>query len=199
MRTVMKLLVIAMVMFAGCTPYASVGYDTRASLRGPIKNMVTMPAASARQENAPPIEDTHSYSFAVGAGFGKRIGVELGAHLHDVNGDSFSLPSLEHLGVDPNSPRYLFASASLDLRYRWLAMKYLTADVHLGPAAGMLVDRGMLDFQIGNGVRFGATVGVKLGPVSAFADVYETEMVFADGDAKGVSGLTGVTFGILVR
>jgi len=199
MRSFMKLLVLVAVMAVGCTPYASAGYDTRASLRGPIKNMVTMPAASARMENAPPVENTRSYSFAVGAGFGQRIGIELGGHLHDVNGDSFSLPSVEYAGVDPNSPRYLFASTSLDLRYRWLALKYLTSDVHLGPAAGMLVDRGMLDLQVGNGFRFGVTLGVKLGMVSAFADVYETEMVFADGDAKGVSGLTGVTFGILVR
>ncbi len=195
----MKWLVLALLAAVGCTPYVSAGYDTSSSLRGPIKNMVTQPAATARQETAPPVEDTHSYSFAVGAGFGERIGIELGAHLHDVNGASFSMPTIEQRGVDPNSPRYLLASTSLDLRYRWLALRHVTADIHLGPAAGLLVDRGLLDYQVGDGFRFGATLGIKLGMVSAFADLYETEMVFANGDAKGVSGLTGVTFGIVVR
>jgi hypothetical protein len=195
----MKKLLVAVALVLGCTPYVSAGYDTTASLRGPIKNVVTMPAATARQETAPPIENTRSYSFAFGAAFGERVGVEIGGHLHDVNADSFSLPSSEYMGVDPQSPRYLLASTSLDLRYRWLASRYLTSELHLGPAAGLLVDRGVFDYQVGDGVRFGATVGIKLGKLSAFADFYETDMVFADGDAKGVSSLTGITLGILVR
>jgi hypothetical protein len=188
---------VLVIALMGCTPYVSAGLDTNARLRGPIANMVTKPAASARQEDAPPIDGTRSYSFALGAAFGPRMGLEVGAHLHDVNAASFSLPSA--LGVDPLSPRYLMTSTSLDLRYRWLALRHVTADLHAGPAIGYLVDRGTADFQAGNGFRLGATVGVKLGKVSAFADIYNTEMVFADGDAKGVSGLTGVTLGILVR
>ena len=196
----MKLVGLVIVLAAiGCTPYVSAGYDTNSSLRGPIKNMVTMPAATARQETAPPVANTHSYSFAFGAAFGPRMGIELGTHLHDVNSASFSMPSIENLGVDPHSPRYLLGSTSLDVRYRWLALKHFTSDLHVGPSAGLLLDRGMADYQVGQGFRFGATVGIKLGKVSAFADVYEQEMVFNDGDAKGVSGLTGVTFGILVR
>ena len=196
----MKLAVLAAVATAaGCTPYLSAGLDTNSSLRGPIKNMVTMPAASARQESAPPVANSHSCSFAFGAAFGPRMGIELGTHLHDVNGASFSMPSVEQMGVDPNSPRYLLGSTSLDVRYRWLALKHFTSDLHVGPSAGLLVDRGMFDYQVGQGFRFGATIGLKLGKVSAFADIYEQEMVFNDGDAKGVSGLTGVTFGILVR
>ena len=196
----MKLVGLVIVLAAiGCTPYVSAGYDTNSSLRGPIKNMVTMPAATARQETAPPVANTHSYSFAFGAAFGPRMGIELGTHLHDVNSASFSMPSIENLGVDPHSPRYLLGSTSLDVRYRWLALKHFTSDLHVGPSAGLLLDRGMADYQVGQGFRFGATVGLKLGKVSAFADVYNQEMVFADGDAKGVSGLTGVTFGILVR
>ncbi len=195
----MKLIALGVVATVGCTPYVSAGYDTNSSLRGPIKNMVTMPAASARMETAPPVENTHSYSFAVGAAFGERMGIEVGGHLHDVNGASFSMPTIENLGVDPNSPRYLLGSTSLDVRYRWLALKHFTSDLHLGPSAGLLVDRGMAEYQVGQGFRFGATIGLRLGKVAAFADVYEQEMVFNDGDAKGVSGLTGVTFGILVR
>jgi hypothetical protein len=159
--------------------------------------MVTQPAATARQESAPPVADTRSYSFALGAAFGPRMGLELGTHLHDVNGASFSLPSA--MGVDPLSPRYLIGSVSIDVRYRWLNLEHLTSELHMGPATGVLVDRGMADYQVGNGFRGGLTVGLKLGMVSAFADIYETEMVFNDGDAKGVSGLTGVTFGVVVR
>ena len=195
----MKLVVLVAFAAVGCTPYVSAGYDTNSSLRGPIKNMVTMPAASARQEDAPAVENTRSYSFAAGAAFGDRMGVELGVHMHDIKGASFSLPTVEYMGVDPNSPRYLLSSASLDVRYRPIAFRHLVGDVHLGPAAGMLVDRGMAAYQIGNGFRFGATVGLRYGKLTAFADIYETEMVFNDGDAKGVSGLTGVTFGLLVR
>jgi hypothetical protein len=194
----MKPIVLVALAAAGCTPYLSAGLDTNTSLRGPVKNMVTQPAASARQETAPPLSDTRSYSFAVGGAFGPRMGIELGAHLHDVNGASFSLPT-SPMGVDPLSPRYLISSASLDVRYRWLNLKHLTSDIHLGPATSVLVDRGMGDYQVGNGFRGGATVGLRFGKLSAFVDVYETEMVFNDGDAKGVSGLTGVTFGILVR
>jgi hypothetical protein len=193
----MKLIVLVAVASVGCTPYLSAGLDTNTSLRGPVKNMVTQPAATARQENAPPVSDTRSYSFAVGGAFGPRMGIEIGAHLHDVNGASFSLPS--QMGVDPLSPRYLIGSASIDVRYRWLNFKHFTSDFHMGPATGVLLDRGMGDYQFGNGFRGGVTVALKLGKLSAFADLYETEMVFNDGDAKGVSGLTGVTFGILVR
>jgi len=194
----MKLLALVVALM-GCTPYVSAGYDTHASLRGPIKNMVTMPAASARQESAPPVDNTQSFSFAFGAAFGPRVGLEVGGHLHDVNRDSFSLPTVENLGVDPLSPRYLIASTSLDVRFRYLNFKHLTADIHAGPAIGYLVDRGTADFQAGNGFRAGVTFGLRLGKVSAFADLYETELVFTDGDARGTSGLTGVTLGILVR
>jgi hypothetical protein len=193
----MKLVVLVAVVAAGCTPYLSAGVDTNTSVRGPVRNMVTQPAATARQENAPPVSDTRSYSFAVGGAFSPRMGLEVGAHLHDVNGASFSLPS--SMGVDPLSPRYLIGSASIDVRYRWLNLKHVTSDFHMGPATAMLVDRGVADYQVGNGFRGGLTVGLRFGKVSAFADIYETEMVFNDGDAKGVSGMTGVTFGILVR
>ena len=193
----MKLVVLVAALTVGCTPYLSAGLDTNTSVRGPVANMVTQPAATARQETAPPVADTRSYSFAIGGAFGPRMGLEVGAHLHDVNGASFSLPSA--MGVDPLSPRYLIGSTSIDVRYRWLALKHLTSDLHMGPATAILLDRGMGDYQFGNGIRGGLTIGLKLGAVSAFADIYETEMVFNDGPAKGVSGLTGVTLGILVR
>jgi hypothetical protein len=193
-----KLLVL-LGLLIGCTPYVSAGYDTRANLRGPIKNMVTMPAATARGEHAPPVDNTRSFSFAFGAAFGPRVGLEVGGHLHDVNADSFSMPSVENLGVDPHSPRYLIASTSIDVRFRWLNAKYFLSELHAGPAFGYLVDRGTADFQLGQGFRIGATAGVRFGKVALFADLYETQLIFSDGDAAGQSGLTGVTIGLLVR
>src|SRR4029079_15086548 len=96
-------------------------------------------------------------------------------------------------GVDPTSPRYLLATTSIDVRCRWLDLRYLVAEVHLGPAGGGLVDRGpigaaggvlvarvLIDAQLGQGFRFGATIAGKLGPLQTFADLYETEMVFND-------------------
>jgi hypothetical protein len=194
----MRLLLV--VAFAGCTPTLAAGYDAHTRLAGPISNMVTQPAATARTDGmtAPPVDDTRSYSFALGAGFGGgRFGIELGTHLHEVNGASFSLPSSE--GVDPTSPRYLLATTSLDTRVRWLALRHFVSEIHAGPAAGMLVDRGMLGYQFGNGYRFGAMIAGKLGPLTAFADVYETDMAFGEGDAKGKSTLTGITLGLALR
>ena len=182
----------------GCVPSVSAGYDTYTHLSGPVANMVNEPAATARQETAPPVADTRSYSLAFGGAFGKsRMGIEVGAHLHEVNGASFSLP--DATGVDPTSPRYLLATTSIDVRFRWLNLRYLVADVHLGPAGGVLVDRGLIDAQLGQGFRFGAMVAGKLGPLQAFADLYETEMVFNDGAAKGVSKLAGLTVGLALR
>jgi len=183
----------------GCVPSVSAGYDTYTNLRGPVANMVNQPAATARQETAPPVADTRSYSLAFGGSFGKsRMGIEVGTHLHEVNGASFSLPeSID--GVDPTSPRYLLATTSIDVRFRWLDLRYLVAEVHLGPAGGVLVDRGLIDAQLGQGFRFGATIAGKLGPLQTFADLYETEMVFNDGAAKGVSKLAGLTVGLALR
>jgi hypothetical protein len=63
----------------------------------------------------------------------------------------------------------------------------------------MLVDRAMIGKQFGNGYRFGAMVGGQLGPLNVFADVYETDMAFDAGEAKGVSTLTGITLGVALR
>lgn len=193
-------LVAVVALLAGCAPTLAAGYDAHSHLSGPIANMVTQPAASAREDgpSAPPVDDTRSYSFALGAGFsGGRFGIELGTHLHDVNGASFSLPSA--MGVDPTSPRYLLATTSLDVRIRWLSFHHVVSELHAGPAAGMLVDRAMIGKQFGNGYRFGAMVGGQLGPLNVFADVYETDMAFDAGEAKGMSTLTGITLGVALR
>lgn len=196
-RWSVALLVLGLV---GCTPYMSAGYDAHSSIKGPLGNMVTQPAATARNEsaNVAPVEDTHSYSFAVGGG-GKRIGLELGTHLHDVKGASFSLPSVSDMGVDPTSPRYLFATTSIDFRFRWILSRFFVSDMHIGPAGGFVLDRGTADYELGKGFRVGLTVAARLGILNAFADLYTTDMSFSEGPAKGISSLTGLTLGFSLR
>ena len=191
---------VVLLALVGCTPYMSAGYDAHSSIKGPIANMVTQPAATARDASGTvaPVEDTRSYSFAVGGG-GKRIGFELGTHLHDVKGASFSLPSVSDMGVDPTSPRYLFATTSIDFRFRWILSRFFVSDLHIGPAGGLIVDRGTASHELGKGYRVGLTVGARLGVVNAFADLYTTDMSFDEGPAKGISSLTGLTLGFALR
>lgn len=191
-------LVVFGLALVGCTPYMSAGYDAHSSIKGPIANMVTQPAATARDESgtAAPVEDTRSYSFAIGGG-GKRLGLEVGAHLHDVKGASFSLPGA--MGVDPTSPRYLFATTSVDFRFRWILSRFFVSDMHIGPAGGFVLDRGTSAHELGKGFRVGVTVAAKLGVLNAFADIYTTDMSFAEGPAKGISSLTGLTLGFALR
>ena len=180
----------------GCMPTLSAGYDARTNLSGPIKNLVTTPVATARGESAPPVEDTHSYSFAAGFKL-HRFGVEFGLHLHDVKGASFSVPSPQ--SYDPTSPRYLITTGSVDFRIRWLQVAHLASDLHFGPAGGFLVDRGTAGTDLGQGFRIGAAMATTLGPVNAFADFYLLDMVYVDGPARGSSSLTGITIGIALR
>ena len=177
-------------------PTLSAGIDTRTNMSGPIKNLVTQPAATARSESAPPVEDTRSYSFAAGIKL-HRFGVEFGLHLHDVKGASFSVPS--ETSYDPTSPRYLITTGSLDFRIRWLEFRHFASDLHAGPAGGFLVDRGTAGMEFGQGFRLGAAVATTLGPLNAFADFYLLDMVYLDGPAKGGSSMTGVTLGFAFR
>jgi hypothetical protein len=154
-----------------CTPSLSVGYETHTRLSGPMATMM--------------VDDTRSVSADVGGNFNKRVGLTLGARVHDTN---FSAV-----------PRYMFASTSIDVRYRPLVLKHLIGELHVGPAGGVMFDSGMLDYDIGQGVRYGVMIAAKLGPVAAYADLYQTKLVFEDGAAKGVSTLTGLTVGLSLR
>jgi hypothetical protein len=192
---------LAIAVMAGCTPSLSAGYNAYSTMSGPVSTMMTQPVATAREDPASvaPVENTRSYAVSIGGSFGKkkRMGIDVGAQLHDVNGASFSMPTLT--GFDPTSPRYLLTTMSIDVRYRPLALSYVVADLHAGPAGGIVIDRGMLGYQIGQGARYGVMVAGKLGPLNAFADLYQMKIVFDDGAAKGVSTLTGLTVGLALR
>jgi hypothetical protein len=95
-------------------------------------------------------------------------------------------------------PRFLISTASLDVRFRWLAAMHLASDMHFGPAGGFLIDRGSGEKQLGQGFRVG--VGAELGPLNAFADLYVIDMAFrGEGPAAGTSSMTGLTLGIALR
>ena len=161
-------------VLVACTPSLSVGYETHTRLSGPMATMM--------------VDDTRSVSADVGGNFSKRVGLTLGARVHDTN-----------FSVDLAAPRYMFASTSLDVRYRPLVLKHLIGELHVGPSGGVMVDQGMLDYQLGQGFRYGVLVAGKVGPVAAFADLSQTKIVFEDGAAKGVSTLTGLTVGLSLR
>lgn len=190
----MKWLLLA-VIATGCAPTLSAGYDAMSSVKGPVHDLVKQPVATARGEDAPPVENTRSYAFA--AGFrAKRLGLELGLQLHDVKGASFSIPS----EYNPTEPRFLISTASLDVRVRVLEAMHLASDMHFGPAGGFLIDRGSGEKQLGQGFRVGITVGAVLGPLNAFADLYVIDMAFrGEGPAAGTSSMTGLTLGVALR
>lgn len=189
-----KLLAVTAVL-TGCVPTLSAGYDASSSVKGPIRGLLNQPVATARGENAPPVENTRSYAFA--AGLRSRVlGIEAGVQLYDVKGASFSVPT----EYDPTSPRFLITTASLDVRARVLKTKYFATDMHIGPAGGFLVDRGAGATQVGQGFRVGIGFAATLGPLNTFADLYVIDMAFrGDGPAAGTSSMTGLTLGVALR
>jgi hypothetical protein len=182
----------------GCTPHFAAGYDTTSNIAGPLRNMVTQPAATARQDpsTVAPVAEHRSYAFSIGGG-NRHVSVSTGLQLHDINSATFSLPTIQ--GVDPLSPRYLLSTLSVDCNIGVLLLPHFDAGFHVGPAAGIVIDRTDGSYSTAKGMRFGATAAVWWGKVAAFADLYETDMAFTGGPAKGTSTLTGVTVGVALR
>jgi hypothetical protein len=184
-------------LLAACHPQIAVGTSTTSHVSGPLAGLVTQPTAAARQDPAtvaPVTAERRSYSFWLGTG-NRLASIDLGIHLHDVDGESFSVPST----TDTSSARYLLATASVDARFQVPVTRYFAIGGHLGPAAGALVDRTGGANSWGQGFRIGGVASVRMGAVAVFADLYETEMVFLTGPATGASKLTGLTFGIALR
>jgi hypothetical protein len=126
---------------------------------------------------SPNMESSPGYAFGLGLR-GKRAGVEAGVQLHDT-----------------------LTTASLEFRMRVLKTRFIAADMHFGPAAGMLVvDDEMLPPQFGQGFRLGVGLAGTVGPLNAFADVYVMDIGFlGDGPAAGFSSMTGLTLGFALR
>lgn len=116
--------------------------------------------------------------YAFGAGLrSKRIGVEAGIQLRDI-----------------------LSTASLEFRTRVLKTRFIAADMHFGPAAGVVVVDEMTPPQLGQGYRVGVGLAATLGPVNAFADLYVMNVGFrGEGPAAGFSSMTGLTLGFALR
>jgi len=163
---------------------------------------MSQPMATARDDSATAAPETtqrRSYSFWLGGGT-RLASLDFGLHLHDVDSESFSVASL----TATKTPRYLLATASLDIRIQAPVTKFFAIGGHLGPSGGVLLDRtGGIAAAGGNGwgegVRVGALASARLGPVAAFADVYATQLLFVSGPAQGASWLSGVTVGVALR
>ena len=154
-----------------CTPYLWAGYDATSHVSGPLEPTMHV---------SPQEPQSNAYSFTLGGWFVKRVGVEADPHLIDTSG------------------QMNLASASLELRARWLARRFVFSDIHAGPSRGVLVDR-MSGYDTASGYRAGATVGTQLGPLTGFVDLYTATLDFDAGPAAGGNRISGVTLGLGLR
>lgn len=167
----MKSLATLALVCGACTPYLWAGYDATSHVSGPLESTM----------HAPPQEpQSNAYSFVLGGWVVKRVGVEADSHLHDTSG------------------QMNLASASLELRARWLARHRVFSDIHAGPSRGVLVDR-MSGYNSASGYRAGATVGTQLGPLTGFLDLYTATLDFDAGPAAGGNRISGITLGLGLR
>jgi hypothetical protein len=175
----LKLWLAALYVLAACHPQLAAGYETSSHVSGPLNNMV---APVARQPGASDATaPARSVSMWIGGG-GRYASIDAGLHLHDID-----------------SQTAMLATASVDCRFMIPFYNHIAFGGHIGPAAGMVVDRTSGEDAFGQGVRFGGLVSANVGAFGVFADVYETEMVFLSGAAKGNSTLTGLIVGVALR
>jgi len=183
-------------LVAGCHPYVSAGVDSSWRVHGPLAAVINQTVATRQTSGAgeSPPPTGNSYAAEIG-GKVRDFSVGVGLQAHDASSASFSLPSFNSGQQAPDSPHFLAATGSIDVRWNWLKLRYFNANIHAGPARTMLFDRMTADVSWGNGYRYGAGFGVALGAFGVFLDAYHTGVVFGDGPANGYSELTGVTIG----
>ncbi len=177
-------LLTALLGAAGCYPTVTAGYDTTSTVRGPLA-----PFVSTRP-------DARNYAFGVGGGardFTLEVGVQPRAAA-----DALVSPAAQP-SARGTAPRYLISSGSLDLR--WTAIRYhmLSANLHIGPAVGGMVDRARGDFAFAQGFRSGTGVALSWRRITAFVDYYYGALAFSDGPAAGTSHMSGITVGVGIR
>lgn len=167
-------------------PKVSVGFDSSASVKGPLANL----APIARREavtgsaSAPP-PDGRNYS--VGLAFGNRdFTAGLRVHGNNIAGGT----------LDDSGPQYISGAAALELRYSFLRYKGLAATGIVAPTRTLLIDSTDGTHTWGNGVRYGGSASYTIKGVGLFADVYQEQVVFGDGPAEGNSTRNGITLGL---
>jgi hypothetical protein len=186
---------------AACHPYVTGGYELTTKVTGPLAAMVTQPIASARSGTAadtapidPATTTPHTYSFAIGTAPARDFHVELGLHAHDVSSASFA--------HDPSSaaylasPRYLTGTTSLDFAWTFLRTRHVGLYMHVGPAAGAVIDKSDGTTAYGQAVRFGGGLAIDAGFLRVFVDASQTDLMLTTGAAMGVNQLSGITVGL---
>jgi hypothetical protein len=192
----MRLALLALV--AACHPYVSAGADATWRVHGPLASTVNQPVAAraasstSSSSDAAPVAMGGNYAIAFGSTLREfQIGIGLAAH--DATAASFG--NLQ----TPDAPHYLAATGTFDITWNWLKWRWVSTNIHVGPARSLLLDRTTGDRTWGFGVRYGAGLAVTAGSVGLFADAYRAALVFDGGPAPGFSDVTGVTVGIALH
>lgn len=172
---------------------------------GPLAPMMQQPVASARPVTAlsdgetAPVDTTptvpRTYSIAVGVAPVPEFHVELGFHAHDISSDSLHMSGADTPGYLA-SPRYLTGTSSLDFEWFFIRTHRFASYVHVGPAAGVVVDKSDGSVAIGQALRFGGGITYDLPVVRFFIDASQTELMVMSGPASGVNQLSGITVGL---
>ncbi len=87
------------------------------------------------------------------------------------------------------------SSASLDFRWSWLRTHHVSTYLHVGSAAGWVLDRADGSSTVAKGVRFGAGMAIDLPVIRLLVDASEAELALDIGPSLGVSKLSGITIG----
>lgn len=177
-------LLTALLTAGGCSPTVTAGYDTTTTVRGPLA-----PFISARP-------DARNYAFGVGGG-ARDFTIEIGVQPRAA-ADALISPAAQP-SAGGTTPRYLISSGSLDLRWTPLRYRMLSANLHVGPAIGGMVDRTSGDVSVAQGFRSGTGVALSWKRMTAFVDYYYGALIFADGPAAGTSHMSGITVGVGIR
>jgi hypothetical protein len=80
--------------------------------------------------------------------------------------------------------------------FRW---KGISPTLVAGPVRMLLLDRTTGARAWGNGVRFGAGVQYRLGPIAIYGDLYREVIAFSGGAAQGTTMLDGFTLGLALQ
>lgn len=183
----MRSLVLLVMLAGACAPRLAVGFDTSASVRGPLGNLQTIPrltAVTGLPAPAPP--EGRNYSIAMGVG-DKRFTVGLRAHGNNISGSTLDVTG---------GPQYVSGAAAIDARWAFFRFRGLSTVATVAPSYTMLVDTTSAEKFWGNGIRLGGGVAYQVSAVSIFADAYTETLMFQDGPAQGNSTRTGITLGL---
>lgn len=194
-----------LMVLVACHPYATGGVEMSTKISGPLANLRAQPVASARPVTAlgagetAPVDTTpsapHTYSIAIGTAPVRDFHIELGFHAHELSSDALDMSG----GDSPSylaSPRYLTETTSLDFQWIFLRLHGVTSYIHVGPAAGVVVDKSDGAATFGQALRFGGGIAYDVSIVRVYVDASQTELLMTSGPAAGVNQLSGITVGV---